>query len=193
MNQKINYSEISYKKSGARLKELLRSYGITQKEFGEKFGYTQQHISQIINGKKRLTEDLAKKILEELGFASEIRLEWLLGNDDFRTYDEHMSFCIKKNKKIMELIENTDNAVQELIKCTALELGWAIEFDGDNVFIKDEQEILFSFSEEDYSKMKSEISKYVEFLFIRLVFGVETLKRINMQEGENNGSNHEAN
>ena len=59
MNQEINYSEISYKKSGARLKELLRSYGITQKEFGEKFGYTQQHISQIINRAKVVdTNDL---------------------------------------------------------------------------------------------------------------------------------------
>ena len=72
--------------SGLRLKSLLATKGITQKDFAAKLGYTEQHISQIIKGKRRLTAEMAHKVAEEFS----CRFEWLMGYDDFETLNERL-------------------------------------------------------------------------------------------------------
>jgi len=47
-----------------RLKECLKESGLSQKQVAEKLNYTEQHISYVINGKRKLTKELAIKLAE---------------------------------------------------------------------------------------------------------------------------------
>ena len=69
-------------KCGKRLSELLRENGITQQCFAEQIGYTEQHISLLVTAKRRLTSEAAKQIV---AIFPPVRLEWLMGYDDFKT------------------------------------------------------------------------------------------------------------
>lgn len=67
---------------GERLKMLLIENGVDQKELADKIGYTKEHISYIINGRRNLTEDAAQAIIKQFPGT---RIEWLMGYDDFKT------------------------------------------------------------------------------------------------------------
>lgn len=86
--------------SGLRLKSLLITKGITQKEFAERFGYTEQHISQIIKGKRRLTSEMAHRIAEDFF----CRYEWLMGYDDFRTINDRIHAISEADYESRQLI-----------------------------------------------------------------------------------------
>lgn len=70
---------------GQRLKILLAESGMRQDELADKIGYTKEHISYIVNGKRNLTEDAARAIIR---LFPETRIEWLMGYDDCRTEKE---------------------------------------------------------------------------------------------------------
>lgn len=59
---------------GKRLKQCIEESGMTQKSLGEAANYTQQMISNIIVGKKRLTTDAAKIFSNILHVKSEYLL-----------------------------------------------------------------------------------------------------------------------
>lgn len=67
---------------GQRLKILLTESGMRQDELADKIGYTKEHVSYIVNGKRNLTEDAARAIIR---LFPETRIEWLMGYDDCRT------------------------------------------------------------------------------------------------------------
>lgn len=67
---------------GERLGKLLKKYGVEQKDFADEMGYSEEHISYIINGKRNLTQDAAEKIVEKFPGT---RIGWLLGYEDFET------------------------------------------------------------------------------------------------------------
>lgn len=70
---------------GENLRMLLNENGMAQKELAEKIGYTKEHISYIINGKRNLREDAAKAIV---GLFPPTRFEWLMGYDGYKTETE---------------------------------------------------------------------------------------------------------
>lgn len=86
--------------SGLRLKSLLAAKGITQKDFAAEFDYTEQHISQIIKGKRRLTAEMARKVADEF----DCRYEWLMGYDDFKTLNERMHAISETDYEARQLI-----------------------------------------------------------------------------------------
>lgn len=90
---------------GKRLKSLLSDKKVTQKALAELIGYTPEHISSVINGKKRLTEDAAKAICEKFPGTSEA---WLLCKDDYQTVDEAMTAF---KGKVGELGDALDNII----------------------------------------------------------------------------------
>lgn len=67
--------------SGKRLKKLIATYSIPQKVFAEMIGYTEQHLSLIVTGKRSLTIEAAKRIAQMMN----VRVEWLMGLDDYMT------------------------------------------------------------------------------------------------------------
>lgn len=54
------------KKCGQRVRECLEEKGISQAKLAEEIGYTQQHISYVINGKRALSREMAEAIIEVL-------------------------------------------------------------------------------------------------------------------------------
>lgn len=70
---------------GERLKRLISENGYTQKEFAEKMGYTAQHLSLIVTGKRNLTDEAAQRVIE---IFPHVRIEWLKGYDDDRTQED---------------------------------------------------------------------------------------------------------
>ena len=45
---------------GEIIKEYLDARGLTQKEVSKRTGVSERHLSQLLNGKTRLTEDMAQ-------------------------------------------------------------------------------------------------------------------------------------
>lgn len=70
---------------GEHLKELLAENHITQKELAERIGYSKEHISFVVVGKRNMPEEMAKTISRYFPYA---RFEWLMGYDDFKTEDD---------------------------------------------------------------------------------------------------------
>jgi len=72
---------------GKRLIECLNEIRMTQKELAETTGYTQQHINNIVKGKRNMSIEAARKFSEYL----HVREEYLLCEDGFKTEDEMCS------------------------------------------------------------------------------------------------------
>lgn len=102
---------------GERLKALLEEKGIDQKVFAEKIGYTPEHISYIINGKRNLTQDAAEGIVK---IFPEIRVGWLLGYDDYETDDDLLRATAKENL-------GTVLAINDLLQFAARYIGYKID------------------------------------------------------------------
>lgn len=88
---------------GVRLKALLKSKGVEQQTLADMIGYSVEHISYIINGKRNLTEDAAKRIVE---LFPGTRISWLLGYDDYETESDRISSIIGRNHNRHDLICN---------------------------------------------------------------------------------------
>lgn len=61
-NQKIIYDGIPYFHPGILLKEFLTARGIEQKDFAQRTGFSEKHISYILTGKSDITPPFAEKI-----------------------------------------------------------------------------------------------------------------------------------
>ncbi len=66
---------------GETIKEQLDERGMTQKEFAARMGYSQKHISQLINGQVRLMDDTAQRLENVLGIPATF---WLNLENNYR-------------------------------------------------------------------------------------------------------------
>lgn len=103
-HKKINISPIP----AQRLKEQIKSCGITQKELASKAGCTEQQLSRIINGRCELVNDTARRFADYL----HCRKEWLLGEDDYQSDDEYTIHATLK--QIDEIISERSEASRQL-------------------------------------------------------------------------------
>ena len=55
---------------GASIKEQLVDRGMNQKEFSERMGMSEKHISKLINGEVQLTPDVAERLELVLGVSA---------------------------------------------------------------------------------------------------------------------------
>ena len=72
---------------GKRLQTIIKESGESNISFAKRFGYSAEHISQIIIGKRRLTDAFVERIIAEY---PKYRIEWLLGIDDYKTESERL-------------------------------------------------------------------------------------------------------
>lgn len=108
---------------GERLKILLTENGIDQKELADKIGYTKEHISYIINGRRNLTEEAARAIIKQFPGT---RIEWLMGYDDFRTQLQLSFFPAVKS---LVSTRNRKRALEKLLSA----YGLSFEFDPEEL------------------------------------------------------------
>lgn len=105
-------NEIS-QKTGKRVKELLTSKGIKQQDFAAEIHISQKHLSNIINGRKSLTQENARLIASKF---SGVREAWLLGFDDFKTEEEFDEYINEIAKKAVEQAFEEADAFDALFK-----------------------------------------------------------------------------
>lgn len=87
---------------GETIKEQLQDRGLTQKEFAERMGYTEKHISRLINGLVELTADTACRLESVLGVPAQFwlnlescyREKIAKANEENSLYDD-IDFCDK--------------------------------------------------------------------------------------------------
>lgn len=89
-------------KRGERLKQLLSDGGMGQNELAAIIGYTKEHISYIINGRRNLTEEAAQAIIKQF---SGTRIEWLMGYDDYKTEGDRIDAITFGSNEVYDLIK----------------------------------------------------------------------------------------
>lgn len=111
MQNNVDSSELN-KKCGERLKQAILSTGTSQKDFAENIAHvTPVHLSAVIRGKRKLTEQLAALAADATG----VRKEWLLCEDDFKTEAE------KEEAEQREALNPDGSAVTEILFMKILE------------------------------------------------------------------------
>lgn len=86
---------------GEILKEYMDARGITQKELANKIGSSERHISQVVNGKAKISEEFALKL--ETVFPDVEAEHWLKLEANYQLFLlRNQDKDIIKNKKIIE-------------------------------------------------------------------------------------------
>ena len=63
--------------------EILFKKNISNKEFAEKLGVTEELISKIIDEKENVTEEIAEKLSKHMGTSKQLWLNLQKGYDEF--------------------------------------------------------------------------------------------------------------
>lgn len=176
---------------GRRLKELITSNGMTRDKFAERLPCSTGHISSIIYGKRSLTIDMAQRIKSEI--FPDIRIEWLLCIDDFKTQEE-------KDAHSKEMWEKSHKAAllyDEAFKCfiDGIEdlCGYGLHSQGTDILIGDYIAVSDSTGEkigaipaESFDRLKREIENFASYsLNLLIKTEMQPLPNSTM-DGENN-------
>jgi HTH-type transcriptional regulator/antitoxin HigA len=107
---------------GMMIKPELVERGITQKSFAKMIGVQASHLSEVLNGKRALTKDMAIKIEGAIGLPAKI----LLAAQTQYDLDSHKAVeSVQENETIAVTIPISDhNLFHELVK----KFGWACVF-----------------------------------------------------------------
>lgn len=167
--------------SAKRLKEERLKRGYSQEELGQKAYTTQQQICFIEKDKRELSREIAENIAEVLN----IRHEYLLGKDDYRTEKDYLASYWGSNIQYQNNIDTqfynllealeirvTEEYTEEILKTTTLLLTNELKETGKsatshkqvikyNIVTPTERKTV---SEESFLKFKDLILKYIVFL-----------------------------
>lgn len=162
---------------GERLRSLLEKHGMKQQELANEIGYTKEHISYIVNGKRNLTQEAAEAIVK---IFPGTRIGWLLG------YEEH-----ETDNDILLTTANefvaTEEAIIKLMRFSANLLGYRLkwpdtayeensekeiirEYDPDEVrFNLIKEHTKFEITAEEDRYFRDELTRYAVFLIEGLI------------------------
>lgn len=109
---------------GMMIKPELEERGLSQKAFAQMLGTQPSHLSEVLNGKRSLTTDLAMKIESSIGLPAKILL-----SAQAHYELEAASAGVKKSDSQHETVSITiptqdHNLLQEIVK----RFGWACMF-----------------------------------------------------------------
>lgn len=111
-------------KQGDRLRECLRDKIMSQKELAEKSGYTPQHINNVISGTRNMSPQSAEVFANIL----EVRKEYLLCQDDYKTFNNIKEYVLKS-------LDTSNDAVVALLNLAGLHIaGSKIECENGDTF-----------------------------------------------------------
>lgn len=163
---------------GQRLRSLLEKYGMEQQELANRIGYTKEHISYIVNGKRNLTPEAAGLIVE---IFPETRIGWLLG---YENHETDLDIIEEKSRECLD----TQNAIIELMRFAAKLLGYQLEWSDmaceeatrEEVVIQEydpdearfdliKGHIRFEITLEEERNLRDELTRYATFLIEGLI------------------------
>lgn len=81
---------------GERLRKCIEKRNMRQKDVAAAAHFTEQHISNIVKGKCKLTTDTARALSKVL----DVRMEYLLYEDDYETDSDEFVLSLKKREEI---------------------------------------------------------------------------------------------
>ena len=151
---------------GQNLKTLLSDHKMAQKDLAKTLNYTEQHLSLIINGSRRLTVETARKIA---AIFPGTRYEWLMGYDNFRSNDEVISAAVNNIYKEAETRREFTEYVFDLCGYKVKHFPKGEEFPGivleNNCYgiIKNNLVIAYM-SVQECSQLVREITNYAKYL-----------------------------
>lgn len=102
------------RKSAERFDALLKEKGKTNSWIGKKIGCEHQHVSNMRRNRKRITPEMAEIIVREL--FPDVRTQWLLGWDDFKTEKEKEEYRELCYKATMEASVAYDDKIKVLVE-----------------------------------------------------------------------------
>lgn len=142
-----------------RLKALFDETGWTQKKLASGCGYTPQYVGDLLKGKKPIQKDCALPLSKCL----KVRVEYLLGEDDFKT---------EREKLLHSLTNRGEQSVkfEELL----LSLGYKIKRRetedplNDVMIITDNLTFEHEIAEDKFEQVQKEIFDFIEFKIDRI-------------------------
>lgn len=85
---------------GERLRKCIEKRNMKQKDVAAAAHFTEQHISNIVKGKCKLTTDTARALSKVL----KTRIEYLLCEDDYETDSDEFILSLKKREEISDCL-----------------------------------------------------------------------------------------
>ena len=151
------------KKSAERLKSLFDNKKCTIPQFAETIPTSAMSMYRYTKGVTSIPRDVLEKAASRFG----VRIEWLLGLDDFKTDDEIMEqawrnantldsvigIAAKRNSFSLVFVDPESNPFPDL---SLLEPCYAVI---------EENKIIAFMSLEDYTELRHEIGNYAAYLF----------------------------
>ena len=142
-----------------RLNELFKEKGWTQQKLADNCGYTPQYVGLLLKGKKPIQKDCAFPLAK----CFNVRVEYLLGEDDFKTEREKLlhSLSIRGEQSVK---------FEDLL----LSLGYRIKrYEAedplnDEVIIIDTLSFEHRINENKLEQLEKEIFDFIEFKIDRL-------------------------
>lgn len=177
---------------GRRLKSLLVENGVTQCSFAKKFGYEPQHISNIVTGKRRLTEELAQKIVcEEFSF---VNVDWLMHRSEFKTIAQKEEYSQKAWKEELEVERFYDRVFRAFIDGIENLCGYGLYSQGTDPLVGDYIVVSDStgkevgvISLESFDKLRNEIENFASYSINRLIKNEMKAIPKSEMDGDTNG------
>ena len=117
--------------SAQRLSDWLSEIDMNQTELADLIGYSQQYISNIMNGKRPMTLDLAQQIYKKTAQGKsqkydidlKIRPQYLLCMDDIKTTEDFETTYIQKSQNVMDAsITLLEEALEEVCLREGMEI-----------------------------------------------------------------------
>lgn len=161
-------------KRGQRLKQLCISENITFKSLADSIPISAQSISEIVNGKASLTEQVARRVVE---LFPKYRFEWLMGFDDFKTEAE--ARLLPAAQRLLQDEQRRDNLTNGIVSLGG-SCGYLFKPEGKNVVIMtDDGKVL----------ARTSIEMFMQFEYAVQSFCAFTLNQIitHCEEAKNNG------
>ena len=159
---------------GQRLKLLLKERNITQKDLAARLGYEPQHISNIVRGNRRLNGDIADRITREI--FPDVRPEWLLCRDDFKTQAEKELAAKAEWETGQEIARLYDKAFRLFIDGIEDKSGFGLHSQGvdsligEYIVVTDKTgKAVGAVPAEAFDQMRDELEHYASYLVNLLV------------------------
>lgn len=151
---------------GARLSKFIKEQELTQAEFARQIGYSGVYISDVVRGKKPVSESLAKQIEKTFGDYA-IRWEWLTGISAYKTKRDEINATylepIEAFRKLVEAV-GFNTRFKTGVNPVTLEIEsphcyWTVAKAGDATV---------EFSEQEFDALVEHWQDYAVFLMERV-------------------------
>lgn len=177
---------------GRRLKSILKKRSFTQAGLADKIGYKPQHISHVIQGKKRLTPDMAQGIVEKV--FPDVLVDYLLCKTDFETIADKEAHSRKVWEENFKAGLLYDKAFRLFIDGIEDLCGYGLHSQGTDILIGDYIAVSDSNGEkvgaipaESFDRLKHEIENFASYSLNLLIKAEMQPLPNSMTGGETNG------